>query len=74
MSPETYQVGKHHDPVIRLSTQNSPDTLGRMSHGVERQKVVLADPIRVSQELEASFQDATLRVLDKGQMNELEKA
>ena len=35
-----------------------------MSHGVERQEVVLANAVRLAEELEAGFQDARLGVLE----------
>merc|ERR1719278_1678985 len=34
-------VGQDHDPVISLASQDPPDTLSRVSHGVEGEEVVL---------------------------------
>lgn len=56
-------VGKHHQSVVRLSSQNTSDTLGSMTHRIESQKVVLTDAVRVTQVFEASFEDARFRVL-----------
>ena len=70
--PPTDLVGKDHEPVVGLSAQYSSDALGGMSHRVKGEKVVLADPVRVAEELEASLQDARFGVLadrDRGSVS-----
>jgi hypothetical protein len=48
-------VGKDHESPVGLSSQDSSDTLGGMSHRVEGEVVGLLDPMRVTQELESGL-------------------
>ena len=57
-------VAQNHNPVIILPSQHTPQALRRMPHGVEREEIILPDPIVLAQEFEARFEDAGLRVLE----------
>lgn len=59
----THLIGKHHQSIIRLSSQYTPDTLSCMAHGVEGEEVVLADSVGVAKVFEARFEDARFGVL-----------
>ena len=39
----TYLVSKDHESVVGLASDDSAHTLGRVTHGIERQEVVLSD-------------------------------
>lgn len=60
---EAHSIGKDHESVVGLSSQDSSNALRRVPHRVERQEVVLPDAVGISQKLEASFEYSALRVL-----------
>lgn len=39
----THLVCKNHESIVCFASDGSPHTLGSMSHGIERQKVILSD-------------------------------
>lgn len=41
--PEPHLVGEDHEPIVCLAPDGTAHTLGCMAHGVEGEKVILAD-------------------------------
>lgn len=58
-------VRQHHDAVVVLAAQHTAQALRRVPHRVEGEEVVLADAVRLAQELESRLEDARFRVLER---------
>ncbi|GKT57280.1 LOW QUALITY PROTEIN: DDHD domain-containing protein [Colletotrichum tofieldiae] len=58
-------VREDHDAVVVLASQDATQALRGVAHGVERQEVVLADAIRLAQELKPRLEDSGLGVLKR---------
>jgi len=55
-------IGKNHDPVVGLASDDATHTLRSMTHRVKRQKVSFADLEVFAQIFESRFQDSALSV------------
>lgn len=58
-------VREHHDAVVVLAAEDAAEALRGVAHGVEGQEIVLADAVRLAQELEPGLEDARLGVLER---------
>jgi hypothetical protein len=56
-------VCEHHEPPVGFSSQDTPNTLSRISHCIEAEELRLAYPIGVTEILQSGFQYTTFRIL-----------
>ena len=67
--PLITSIGKDHEPVVVLASQNSANALGCLSHSIKSQEVLTPDGILLFKELHASPQVSGQRVLERHTKN-----
>lgn len=55
----THLVSKNHESVVSLASDGSAHTLGRVTHGIKRQEVILSDLKLIPKVLQTSLKHAS---------------